>query len=206
MSSLPAGVSVRDSLTTSTTLPGSVAATPERRSCSVARYPAAMNGASSFQPDSTPHSSAIPIAFRGAPKRDDFVVEAGQLLALTEELRVRFASRQNADDFEHVGATDGHSIMVTTYDVERFNALDKLVGWSVLSSEPIDRMIVTLTGRLCAASIFRLARAGAKIVVGDGSPTAQAVKIAQGAGVTLVGGVGNDDPVIYSHPWRIDRS
>ena len=142
----------------------------------------------------------------GAPKRDDFVIEAGQLLALTEELRVRFASRQNADDFEHVGATDGHSIMVTTYDVERFNALDKLVGWSVLSSEPIDRMIITLTGRLCAASIFRLARAGAKIVVGDGSPTAQAVKIAQGAGVTLVGGVGNDDPVIYSHPWRIDRS
>ncbi|MEZ4498178.1 MAG: hypothetical protein R2845_15715 [Thermomicrobiales bacterium] len=59
----------------------------------------------------------------------------GNCFALTEGTSVRFASRQNADDFEHVGATDGHSIMVTTYDVERFNALDKLeIGWSVLSS------------------------------------------------------------------------
>ncbi len=140
------------------------------------------------------------------PQRDDFVVEAGRLIALDAELRTRFFGRQHAQHFEHAGATEGNSIIVSTYDVERFNALDKLIGWSVLASEPLDRMIISLTGRLCAASIFRIARAGARIVVGDLDPSVQAVKIAQGCGITLVGGAGTDDPVIYTHPWRIDRS
>jgi FdhD protein len=141
----------------------------------------------------------------GPPPRDEFEIEAGQLLALVAELQERFRARPNTDEFEHVGATDGHSILVTTYDVERFNAIDKLVGWSVLASEPLHRMIVTLSGRICAASIFRLARAGVKIVVANRTPTAQAVKFAQGAGVTLVGGLASGSPIMYSHPWRIDR-
>lgn len=139
------------------------------------------------------------------PPRDDFEIESGQLLALVAELQERFRARPNADEFEHVGATDGHSMLVTTYDVERFNAIDKLVGWSVLASESLNRMIVTLSGRICAASIFRLARAGARIVVAQRTPTAQAVKFAQSAGVTLIGGLASGSPIMYSHPWRIDR-
>lgn len=141
-----------------------------------------------------------------APKRDDFVIEAGKLIALDAELRERFGSRQHAGHFEHAGATDGASILVSTYDVDRFNALDKLIGWSVLASEPIDSMVLSVTGRLCAASVFRIARSGARIVVSDRDPSAQAVKIAQGCAITLVGGAGTIDPVIYTHPWRIDRS
>lgn len=139
------------------------------------------------------------------PPRDDFEIEAGQLMALCAELHERFRARQNADEFEHVGATDGHSILVTTYDVERFNAIDKMVGWSVLAQESLSRMIVTLSGRVCAASIFRLARAGTRIVVADRSPTAQAVKFAQSAGVTLIGGLAGGEPIMYTHPWRVDR-
>jgi FdhD protein len=139
------------------------------------------------------------------PKRDSFSIEAGTLLALTAEVQERFQARAQSREFEHAGATDGHSLLVTTYDVDRFNALDKLIGWSVLSQQPLDEMIVTLSGRICAASLFRLARAGATIVVAPGAPTAQAVKIAQGAGITLIGGLAMDGPTIYTHPWRIDR-
>lgn len=142
---------------------------------------------------------------RSTPERDDFVIPAGELLALVAELHERFNARQNAADFEHAGTTDGSSILVTTYDVDRFNALDKLIGWSVLASQPLSRMIVTLGGRACAASLFRLIRAGARIVVVRESPTVQAVKLAQGSGMTLVGNFGCGDPTIYSHPWRIDR-
>lgn len=140
------------------------------------------------------------------PPRDDFMVEAGELLALVAELHERFHARQNADAYQHAGATDGRSILVTTYDVDRLNSLDKLIGWSVLAGEPLDEMIVTLKGNLDAAALFRLSRARARIVVCAGSPTVQAVKLAQGSGVTLVGGIEAGDPVIYTHPWRIDRS
>jgi FdhD protein len=141
----------------------------------------------------------------GPAPRDDFEIEAGRLHALVSELHERFGLRKNASSFEHAGATDGERMLVTTYDVDRFNAIDKLVGWSLLADQPLRRMIVTITGRVCAAGMFRLARAGARIVVANGDPTAQAVKFAQSAGVTLVGGFGTGCPVMYSHPWRIDR-
>ena len=140
------------------------------------------------------------------PPRDDFIVPAGELLALVAELNERFHARQNAATYQHAGATDGRSIIVTTYDVDRVNTLDKLIGWSVLAGEPLDELIITVTGNLDAAALFRLSRARARIVACAGSPTVQAVKLAQGSGVTLVGGIEARDPVIYTHPWRIDRS
>jgi FdhD protein len=58
---------------------------------------------------------------------------------------------------------------------------------------------------MCASTVYRAARAGVRILASNGAPTAQAVKVAQGAGLTLISEVESAQRTIYSHPWRIER-
>lgn len=143
---------------------------------------------------------------RTPPKRDDFEIEGGRLLALSAELLARFHALPGGDQLHHAGATDGTTMLSSWHDVSRHNALDKLIGWSILAEQPLTRSMVTLTGRVGASTIYVAARAGIRIVVGREAPTAQAVKLSQGVGLTIVGNLARNDPTIYSHPWRIRRS
>lgn len=140
------------------------------------------------------------------PLRDELVLDARYVMALTAELFQRFESQPGDSDLRHVGASDGSSVMVGTRDIGRHNAFDKLIGWSVLSGTPLSDLIVAIDGGIGASIVHKAIRAGAHILVSDGTPTAQAVKLAQGGGITLIGHANDSRRTIYTHPWRVDRS
>lgn len=140
------------------------------------------------------------------PPRDDFVFDARTVLALTAELFERFPADQRSSGLYHCGATDGATVLTTVHDIGRHNALDKLIGWSVLAGQDLSPYVVAMTGRVCAATVYRAVRAGARILASNGMPSAQAVKVAQGSGLTIIADVERPQRTVYSHPWRIDRS
>jgi FdhD protein len=140
------------------------------------------------------------------PPRDDFILDARFVIALAAEMFQRFDTQPGDADLRHVGASDGSAIMVGVRDIGRHNAFDKLVGWSVLSGTPLATLIVAINGSIGASMVHKAIRAGARLLVSDGKPTAQAVKLAQGGGVTLIGHINDASRTIYTHPWRVDRS
>jgi formate dehydrogenase accessory protein FdhD len=147
-----------------------------------------------------------PVAARTTPPpRDGFVLDARSVLALSAELFERFEATTGADRRAHAGATDGATVITTTHDISRHNTLDKLIGWSILTSYDLSTFVVAMRGRVCASTVFRAVRAGVRLLVSDDIPTAQAVKLAQGAGMTIIGDVESSRRTIFSHPWRIDR-
>jgi FdhD protein len=89
-------------------------------------------------------------------------------------------------------------------DVGRHNAMDKVVGWALLSGAlPLTESLLCVSGRLAFELVQKAARAGAPILVGVGAPTSLAVELAEDRGVTLAGFARGGRVNVYTHPERV---
>jgi FdhD protein len=143
------------------------------------------------------HCAAIP---PGPP------LPASVVVALPDALRAAQRIFEQTGGLHAAGLFDraGKAIAVRE-DVGRHNAVDKLVGRSLLAGElPLSDGILMLSGRVSFELVQKAAVAGLPVICAVSAPSSLAVEAAARLGLAVVGFVRGRGFNVYSHPERLD--
>ncbi len=137
------------------------------------------------------------------------------LYSLPESLR-----KQQAN-FEQTGGIHGCALfdldgqlILSSEDVGRHNALDKLIGQCLMSAQPtsaipsipLNNHILLLSGRISFELVQKAAMAGVRLIAAVGAPSSLAIDLAEEMGITLVGFLRGERCNIYTHHHRISSA
>lgn len=138
------------------------------------------------------------------PIIDDLQVFASQLYSLPvlvleqQTLFQQTGGSHAAALFDAAG-----NILVLREDIGRHNALDKVLGCALARSISFAGKGLYLSGRVSIEMIIKAARARVALVAAASAPSALAVELAAGVGITLCGFVRGQEIAVYSHERRI---
>jgi len=94
-------------------------------------------------------------------------------------------------------------ILSVAEDAGRHNALDKAVGKLFLQASLGEARFLVLSSRISYEMVQKAARAGIAIIAAVSRPTALAVELAEGLGITLCSLARGEGLFVYTHPHRI---
>jgi FdhD protein len=131
-------------------------------------------------------------------------LEPGVLYGLPEKLRAAQGVFDATGGLHAAAAfTASGTLLCAREDVGRHNAVDKLIGWSVLNAVSLEGAVVLVSGRVAFEIAQKCVNARVPVLCAIGAPSSLAVDVAQRFNLTLVGFLRSSSANVYSAPERI---
>lgn len=128
------------------------------------------------------------------------------IAALPDRLRAAQAVFDSTGGLHAAGLFDRAGMLqLSAEDVGRHNAVDKIVGRTLLAGlHPLDESILLVSGRTSFELVQKSLLAGIPIIAAVSAPSSLAIELAESANITLCGFVRGPRFNIYTHPGRIN--
>lgn len=121
-----------------------------------------------------------------------------------EELHRLSRTYRRTHGVHNCALADASGIRVFRDDIGRHNAVDMLVGYSVLHGLSLnDKMLVT-TGRLTSEIVLKAARVGLPMLVSRNTATTLAIRMAETLNMTLIGYARAGKFTVYTGEKRLE--
>lgn len=110
---------------------------------------------------------------------------------------------KNTGGVHNVALADESDLIVAFEDVARHNALDKVIGYSLINYIYLKDKIIVLSGRVSLEMILKAAKLQIPIIISKSAPTNLSIQLAKKLNITLVGFVRGRRMNIYANEHRI---
>lgn len=132
-------------------------------------------------------------------------LDAAQIPAMVERLRAHQDVFEQTGGLHAAACFDAAGALVRVReDVGRHNALDKLVGASLLAGElPMRERVIVVSGRASFELVQKALMAGASALIAVSAPSSLACELAERHGMTLIGFTRAGRFNLYTHPERV---
>ena len=141
------------------------------------------------------------------PVNGDLTLSAAELRsALTDINQYQKLNQLTGAVHAAAWATPEQGILNIREDVGRHNALDKLIGFLLRMGRDLSSGFVIVTSRASYEMVQKTAWVGITLLVAVSAPTGLAIRLAEEAGLTLVGFARDDQHVVYTHPQRLTHT
>jgi FdhD protein len=139
-----------------------------------------------------------------APVTSGLQVASSVVLTLPDKLRKAQVAFDETGGLHAAGlfSADG-TLLVAREDVGRHNAVDKVLGYSLLHELSLERHILMVSGRASFEILQKSLAARIPILAAVSAPSSLAVDFAQQSGQTLVGFLRAERMNVYTHAARI---
>jgi len=138
------------------------------------------------------------------PVQGDVTIPSGTIRRALDSLVSRQTLNAEAGAVHAAGwAGPEGEIQLAREDVGRHNALDKLIGALLKAGVDPTTGFVVVTSRASFEMVQKTTVLGAPLLAAISGPTGLAVRVAQQAGLTLVGFARGGGHTVYTHPQRL---
>lgn len=134
---------------------------------------------------------------------DDSSFKADAIRNIFGEFQKKSEGYRATGGVHSAALTDGYHILAFAEDIGRHNAVDKVIGYSLLENIAFEGRIMLASGRLSSEIVSKCARCGIPVLVSRAAPTSLAVKIAESAGLTMIGFVRGNRMNVYTGSQRV---
>lgn len=124
------------------------------------------------------------------------------VFAMMDEL-ARKAEGYRSHGGMHSAAVGDGSIVLYSEDLGRHNTLDRIAGEALLKGIDLAGSMLVTSGRVSTEMVAKCVLLGIELVASRTAPTDMAVRMANEAGITMIGYVRPGRFELYTHPERL---
>jgi FdhD protein len=137
--------------------------------------------------------------------RGEWQVSGDVIASLPDRLRASQAAFESTGGIHAAGLFDrAGALQVSAEDVGRHNAVDKIIGRTLLQGmHPLDDSILLVSGRTSFELVQKALLGGVPLIAAVSAPSSLAIDLAQQSGITLCGFVRGQRFNTYSHQSRV---
>lgn len=121
------------------------------------------------------------------PIEKKYNYSADQIIPLMKDFNTSSQLFKETGGVHSCAICNSEGMIFFSEDIGRHNALDKVIGKSIIKNVDLSDKLLMTTGRISSDIILKAARAGIPIIVSHSAPTDMAINIAKAANMTLIG-------------------